>query len=179
MAGDLAALIDRHLTRYPDFPQAGVVFRDINPILANPALFQKIIAEFSEQLESLNPTHIVGIESRGFIFGAALAHLCQKPFILARKAGKLPGKLEQIAYALEYGTATIEVQREAVKDCQSVVIVDDVIATGGTLLATTELMSRLNIEVKGILSLASIEFLQGRQKLEAQGLNVATLCPLK
>ena len=150
----------------PDFPEEGIMFRDITSVLQDADGFALSIDELKKPLEGLDFDVIVGAESRGFIFGAPLAYLLHKPFVLIRKKGKLPCETISKEYSLEYGTATIEIHKDAIQKGQKVVIVDDLIATGGTLKASAELIEELGGEVKKILCLMELKGLNGRKLLE-------------
>jgi adenine phosphoribosyltransferase len=147
----------------PDYPKPGILFRDITPMLANAQAFNFILAEMSKH--SGDAEVIAGIEARGFIFGSALAAHTELSFVPIRKSGKLPYKTISAQYGLEYGTDEIEVHVDAFLPNQKVLIVDDVLATGGTLLAAIELTKRCGAEVAGILVLMELEFLEGRKRI--------------
>lgn len=147
----------------PDYPKPGIVFRDITPMLANAQAFNFILAEMSKH--SGDAEVIAGIEARGFIFGSALAAHTELSFVPIRKSGKLPYKTISAQYGLEYGTDEIEVHVDAFLPNQKVLIVDDVLATGGTLLAAIELTKRCGAEVAGILVLMELDFLEGRERI--------------
>ena len=134
--------IKKAIRDIPDFPKPGIIFKDITPILKDPALCDNITNAFVEQLKGVKIDVIVGIESRGFLFAAPVALLLGKPCIPLRKAGKLPGPLHAVSYALEYGDATLEIQRDAFAPGARVLIVDDVLATGGTAAAAGRLVDR-------------------------------------
>ena len=151
----------------PDFPQPGILFKDITPVLADPALFRDVIDYFAETYSSAEVDVVVGIESRGFIFGAPLALELGAAFVPIRKPGKLPHEKVRIDYALEYGNDSLEAHRDAVADGQRVLVVDDVLATGGTASAATRLVKQLGGEVVGLCFLVELGFLNGRQKLDS------------
>lgn len=151
------------ITDHPDFPQKGVLFRNIQPLLEHGAFFNRVIELMMQW--SGNPHAFVGIESRGFIFSAALAQASKAGKVMLRKAGKTPGKVEQESYALEYGTATIEVGANVVRPGASYVVVDDVLATGGTARAACKLVERLGGKVEGCIFVVEISALNGRQPL--------------
>ena len=157
-----------YLPVVPDFPRPGIMFRDISPLLANPEAFQKAIKQLAVLANDIQYTHILGIESRGFIFGAALANHLTKPLILARKPNKLPLEVHQESYGLEYGQDLLELQKTIIPSGSKIMIIDDVLATGGTLLAAANLVKKAQSEVVGAISLLEITFLQGAKKLEAQ-----------
>ena len=150
----------------PDFPQKGVIFRDVTSVVQDPDGLQLSIDAMQELLEGLDFDIVVGPESRGFIFGVPLAYNLHKSFVPVRKKGKLPRETISIDYELEYGTATIEIHRDAIKPGQKVVIVDDLIATGGTIEALVKLIEMLGGEVVRICFLMELEGLEGRKRLE-------------
>jgi adenine phosphoribosyltransferase len=147
----------------PDYPKPGILFRDITPMLANAQAFNLVLKEMSKHSGCAEV--IAGIEARGFIFGAALAAHAELSFVPIRKSGKLPYKTISAQYGLEYGTDEIEVHVDAFLPNQKVLIVDDVLATGGTLLAAIELTKRCGADVAGILVLMELSFLEGRNRI--------------
>ncbi len=142
-----------------DRPKPGIAFKDITPLLQDSEALQEIAQLFFERYQGKKLTAIVGIESRGFIFGAMLAQMLGVGFIPIRKAGKLPSETEKIDYALEYGSATIEIHKDALKAGDCVVLIDDLIATGGSVLAACELIKRLGAEVFEVASVIDLKFL--------------------
>ncbi|MBI1885574.1 MAG: adenine phosphoribosyltransferase [Chloroflexi bacterium] len=150
----------------PDFPQPGVLFRDITPLLKEPAAFQYAIDWFRDQLSGLGVEAVVGIESRGFIFAAPLAYQLAVPFIPVRKSGKLPAARMSVEYALEYGTSELDIHQDALSPGQNVAIVDDLIATGGTAIATTKLVELLGARVAALAFLVELAGLGGRERLK-------------
>lgn len=150
----------------PDFPEEGIMFRDITSVLQDAEGFQLAIDELQKRLEGVEFDVIAGAESRGFVFGAPLAYNLKKPFVPIRKKGKLPREVISEEYALEYGTATIEMHRDAILPGQKVVIIDDLIATGGTMLASAHLVERLGGEVVKMLFLLELAGLEGRKLLK-------------
>ena len=154
-----------YVRNIPDFPEPGIIYRDITTILADADGFKLAIDELKKLLEGVECDVIVGAESRGFIFGAPLAYELHKPFALVRKKGKLPCETISQDYDLEYGSATIEMHKDAIKKGQKVVIVDDLIATGGTLAASVKLVEQLSGEVKKIICIMELAGLKGREKL--------------
>ncbi len=159
-----------HLKQYirdiPDFPQPGVLYRDITPLLANPAAFNEVVNALADQYRGANIEAIVAVESRGFIFGAPLAYALGVPFVTARKFGKLPYSTINVAYELEYGQAIIEIHTDALVPGQRTLIVDDLLATGGTTAATVELVEKLGGAVVGVAFVIELKFLNGRQRLD-------------
>jgi adenine phosphoribosyltransferase len=162
-------LID-YLPGVPDFPKPGVLFRDISPLLANPAAFKEAIRKLDDLAKQFDYTHILGIESRGFIFGSALAHHAHKGLALARKPNKLPLASHREAYGLEYGNDSLEIQQSALPKEARVLLLDDVLATGGTLIAADKLIRRAGFEVTGAITLLEITLLNGNQLLNQHGI---------
>ncbi|MCX7238112.1 adenine phosphoribosyltransferase [Polynucleobacter sp.] len=155
-----------YLPGVPDFPKPGVLFRDISPLLANPAAFKEAIRRLDEIAQQFDYTHILGIESRGFIFGSALAHHAHKGLALARKSNKLPLASHREAYGLEYGNDSLEIQQSTLPKDAKVLLLDDVLATGGTLIAADKLIRSAGFEVSGAITLLEISFLKGNELLE-------------
>ena len=154
----------------PDFPQEGIVFKDITPLLADPIAFSTVIDLIVVHFGRGNVDKVVGIEARGFILASPVAYHFGAGFVPVRKKDKLPWETESADYALEYGTATLEVHRDAVTPGERVLIVDDVLATGGTAAATAKLVERIGGKVIGIACLIELGFLNGRDKLEGHDL---------
>jgi adenine phosphoribosyltransferase len=150
----------------PDFPKPGIIFKDITPILKEPVLCENIINAFAESLKGIRIDAIAGIESRGFLFGLTLATRLGVPFIPVRKAGKLPFTIKQKAYELEYGTATIELHTDAFEPGQHIMIHDDLLATGGTALAASELIQEMGGIVSGFSFVVGLGFLNGVERLK-------------
>jgi adenine phosphoribosyltransferase len=165
MARDPSFLLD-HLRDVPDFPEPGVLFKDITPLLADGPAFAEAVGLMSEAVAAVEPTMIVGIESRGFIFGAPIAARLGVGFVPVRKFGKLPWQTFTQSYDLEYGTDTLEIHEDAVGAGSRVVVVDDVLATGGTAAATVELIKGAGASVEAVSVLLELEFLQGRSRLD-------------
>jgi adenine phosphoribosyltransferase len=159
-----------YLPGVPDFPKPGILFRDISPLLANPTAFKEAIAKLHELAQSFDYTHILGIESRGFIFGSALAHHAHKGLALARKPNKLPLASHREFYGLEYGTDSLEIQQSTLAKDARVLIIDDVLATGGTLIAADKLLRMAGFTVCGAITLLEISALNGRAILSEQGI---------
>ncbi|MBI2092373.1 MAG: adenine phosphoribosyltransferase, partial [Deltaproteobacteria bacterium] len=134
----------------PDFPKPGIIFKDITPILSNAALFNKVIAALAKRYSSKKIDGVVGIESRGFIFGAPLAYELGTPYVPVRKKGKLPFKTHSVTYDLEYGKDTLEIHQDAFRKGDKVLIVDDLLATGGTTRAVIDLVEKLGGDIIGI-----------------------------
>lgn len=152
-------MLDKSVRRVPDFPKKGILFYDITGVLVNPEAFQFVLEKCYEIYKDAKIDAVAGVESRGFIFAAPLAEKLGIPLILIRKKGKLPGDTYECSYALEYGTATIEVHKEDVKKGQNILIVDDLIATGGTLAAAKNLIEMGGGEVTDFFGVIGLPFL--------------------
>ncbi|HAE44587.1 MAG TPA: adenine phosphoribosyltransferase [Lachnospiraceae bacterium] len=157
--------LEDYVRTIPDFPEPGIMFRDITTILSDADGLKLAIDEMEKTLDGIDFDVIAGAESRGFIFGAALAYNMHKPFVLIRKKGKLPCETVEQSYDLEYGKATIEIHKDAIEPGQKVVIVDDLIATGGTVEAAAQLIEKLGGEVVRMVFLMELAGLKGREKL--------------
>jgi len=149
----------------PDFPKKGILFKDITPVLSDIDTLRASIKEMAAPFVDLRIDVVVGIESRGFIFGAPIADVLNCSFVPVRKPGKLPWKTESVSYELEYGTDALEIHKDAITEGQNVLIVDDLLATGGTAEATCKLVSKLGGNIKGLSVLIELEDLNGRKKL--------------
>jgi len=149
-----------------DFPKPGIVFKDISPLLATPEALQYSIKSLADRFQETGATKILGAEARGFIFGAALACEMNVGFIPVRKPGKLPHKILSVTYELEYGTDTLCIHEDAVGPGEKVLVIDDVLATGGTISGILQLMEKVEAEVAGIGFLMELGFLNGRDKLK-------------
>lgn len=169
----LSEKLSKIIRDVPDFPKPGILFKDITPVLANPAVSAEVSAEFYAYWKDKGVDAVVGIESRGFIYGLQLAQQLGVPFIPVRKAGKLPFKTIKHAYDLEYGSAEIEIHIDAIEKGQKVLIHDDLLATGGTAKATAELIRKIGGEVVGYSFLVELSFLYGRKELN--GVDVHSL----
>lgn len=163
----LAEQIDQTLRDVPDFPKPGIMFKDITTVLQDGELFAKITEYWRERYADQNISAIVGIESRGFIFGAPLANALGLGFVLVRKPGKLPADKIGVDYELEYGTDRLEIHADAVKPGDRVVIIDDLLATGGTAAAAAELVGKLGAEIVEMAFIIELGFLQGGEKIDA------------
>lgn len=157
----------------PDFPQQGILFRDITPVLQDASAFREVICSMVECVKPMKPDVIVGIESRGFILGTPVALELGVGFVPVRKAGKLPAETVRAEYALEYGTNVVEMHRDAIEPSMRVAIVDDLLATGGTARAAAQLVEELGGEVAGLSFLIELVFLNGRKALD--GYDVCTI----
>ncbi|MBA2372889.1 MAG: adenine phosphoribosyltransferase [Chloroflexi bacterium] len=152
----------------PDFPKPGILFYDITTLLKDPVAFKESIDLMLEPYRDERVDLVVGMESRGFIFSAPMAYLLDAGLVLVRKLGKLPADSITVEYALEYGSNTLEIHRDSIEPGQRVLIVDDLLATGGTVKGTIELVERLQGEVVGLAFLVELEFLKGRDRLEGR-----------
>jgi adenine phosphoribosyltransferase len=161
----MAQLLADEVRDIPDFPQPGVTFKDITPLLGNPATFRGAIDALVEAHAAEGVTKVLGVEARGFILAAPVAYALGAGFVPVRKVGKLPWEVEAAEYALEYGTDVLEVHRDALSQGERVLIVDDVLATGGTAAATVRLTEALGGEVVGLAFLLELAFLDGRSAL--------------
>jgi adenine phosphoribosyltransferase len=162
----LALDLKKIIRNIPDFPKKGIVFRDITPLLGHPAAFRHVVDDIVAHYRGRPVDAVAAIEARGFIFGAAIAYQLGIPFVPIRKRGKLPYRTRQMTYELEYGTDTIEVHEDAVRRGQNVLLVDDLLATGGTMAACCRLIESLGAKVAGIAFVVELSFLNGRQKLD-------------
>ncbi|MBO5160551.1 MAG: adenine phosphoribosyltransferase [Lachnospiraceae bacterium] len=158
--------VEDYVVSIPDFPEPGIIFRDVTSVIQDAEGLQLAIDEMQKLLDGVDFDVMVGAESRGFIFGMPIAYNLKKPFVLVRKKGKLPRETVEMSYDLEYGSATIEMHKDSIKPGQKVVIVDDLIATGGTIEAAAKLVEQLGGEVVKIIFLMELAGLEGRKKLE-------------
>jgi adenine phosphoribosyltransferase len=158
--------IKDHIRGVPDFPKPGILFYDISTLLAHPDAWQVAMGRLAREVRKFQPDILAGIESRGFLVAAPLALKLGCGFVMLRKKGKLPGKTIRHDYALEYGTDTIEIQEDAVPAGARVVVLDDLLATGGTLAASIELLRKIGAHVTGAASIIELNFLPGRQRLQ-------------
>ena len=155
----------RFIREVPDFPKQGILFKDITPLIGNPTVFQKVIDEFALRYKLEGIDAVVGIDARGFIFGSALAYRLNAAFVPIRKSGKLPFDKYEVTYDLEYGHDTVAIHQDAFPKNSNVLICDDVLATGGTLAASIELVEKLEGHILGIALLIELTFLNGREKI--------------
>ncbi len=158
--------LSRSIRDVPDFPEEGVVFKDITTLISNPQLFKEAIDLMAGEFINSNIDLVVGVDARGFIFSSVLAYILDAGLILVRKEGKLPSKTKKVSYDLEYGNATVEVHEDAVKPGSRVLIVDDLLATGGTLGATVDLVKQQGGDIVAVAVLIELDFLKGREKLK-------------
>ena len=155
----------KHIRDIPDWPKKGILFRDITPLLANPKAFSAAVDALCAGFSGAGIEYVAAVEARGFIFGSAVAEKLEAGFVPIRKKGKLPWQTESITYDLEYGTDTLQVHRDAVPSGAKVLMVDDLLATGGTMAAACKLIEKIGGNVAGIVLLIELVFLGGREKL--------------
>ena len=171
--------IEEYVRSIPDFPEPGIIFRDVTSVLQDAEGLHLAIDLMQEQLEGIDFDVVVGPESRGFIFGVPIAYNLRKPFIPIRKKGKLPCETVSVEYALEYGTAELEIHKDAIKEGQRVVIIDDLMATGGTNEAIIKLIEGLGGKVVKTVFLMELAGLEGRKKLEGYDVDSVIVYPGK
>ncbi|MCK5807332.1 MAG: adenine phosphoribosyltransferase [Mycoplasmataceae bacterium] len=162
--------VKKYLRDVQDFPKPGIVFKDISPILENPDVMKFITKEFAKEVEGADV--IVGPDARGFLFGVPLSMESNKPFVMVRKPGKLPGEVISFEYDLEYGTNTLEILKDSLKKGDKVVVVDDLLATGGTVEAIVKLVNSLGATVIKTLFVVELEFLKGRDKIDSEVVSI-------
>lgn len=173
----MQSLSDRIISRIadvPDFPKPGILYKDITPIFQDPSLCADMLAAMKEEFEMKNIEAVLGMESRGFLFGLPLAIALDVPFILVRKKGKLPREAFAVSYSLEYGEATIEMHKDALTPGQRVLIHDDVLATGGTALAAAKLVEMAGAQVVGFSFISALSFLNGEEALQQFSSHIST-----
>lgn len=171
--------LEEYVVSIPDFPEPGIIFRDVTSVLQDAEGLQLAVDTMQEKIRDLDYDVVVGPESRGFIFGTPIAYNNKKPFVLIRKAGKLPRETVSVSYDLEYGSATIEMHKDSIRPGQKVLIVDDLIATGGTTEAMIKMIEGLGGEVVGIVVLMELAGLKGRERLGKYRLESAICYPGK
>lgn len=164
----LSERLKSKLKDYPDFPKKGIIFKDICPILTNPDLFNQLIDNMSKKNVYKNADAIIAVDSRGFIFGSAIAYQIKKPLLLARKKYKLPGEVITKKYGLEYGEDSLSIQLESISKFQSFVVVDDLLATGGTAKSIVDLLKSQNKKILGLHVVIELSKLQGSNSLDCQ-----------
>ena len=155
-----------HIRDIPDFPRKGIIFKDITTLLQNRDAFKKSVDLMAKKFKNEDIDLVVGIEARGFIFGAALAYKLNKGFVIVRKKGKLPYKTKSVTYELEYGSDELEIHEDALPKGSRVLIVDDLLATGGTIKAVTDLVESQDAIIAGLTFLVELKFLKGKEKLK-------------
>jgi adenine phosphoribosyltransferase len=159
-------VLEKAIKNIPDFPKPGIIFRDITSLIQNKTAFKKAIDALTNRIKGKKIDKIVGVEARGFIFGAAVAHKIGAGFVPVRKKGKLPRKTISSTYELEYGTDTLEIHEDAINPGERILIIDDLLATGGTVKAVIELVNKLKGQILGIGFVIELADLKGRDKLK-------------
>lgn len=167
--------LNKAIRNIPDFPKPGILFKDITPVLLDPFLCKDIVLEFQKHFKDKKIDAIVGVESRGFLFGMLMAQAMQIPFVTIRKAGKLPYKTISYEYHLEYGSAKMEMHIDAIQPGWNVLVHDDLLATGGTAAASAELIKMQNAHVAGFAFLVELNFLKGKERLNHYSPNIVSL----
>jgi len=167
--------LDKAIREVPNFPKQGINFKDITTLLLDPELSTEIIDAFIDKLSNVKVDAIVGVESRGFLFGFLLANKMGIPFVPIRKVGKLPGETLKFKYDLEYGSAEVEVHKSDIKEGWNVVVHDDLLATGGTACAASELIQQLGAKVSAFAFVISLDFLNGNKRLEKYSKEIISL----
>jgi len=157
--------LKEYIRDVPDFPQEGIIFKDITTLLQSPEAFKYVIDRFASEYKDKGIEGIVAMDARGFIFGAPLAYNLSVPFILGRKPGKLPAECVTASYALEYGTDSLEMHTDSISKGQKILIVDDLLATGGTMSAVVELVEKLGGVIAGIAFVVELTFIPGRERI--------------
>ena len=165
-----------HIRSIQDYPKKGILFRDITTLIKDEKAFTETIDQIVERSKKFKVDKIAAIESRGFVFASAVSYLLKKPFVLLRKKNKLPSDVHSVDFELEYGKATIEVHKNSINQNDTVLILDDLIATGGTALASIELIHKLDAKVSGCTFIIDLPELGGRKKIEDKGIEVQSLC---
>jgi adenine phosphoribosyltransferase len=160
--------LEKYIRNIPNFPKKGIIFRDITPLLKNPKAFNYVINNFAEKFGKQKVDYVVSAEARGFILGAALAYKLKAGFIPLRKPGKLPYKTIKQTFKTEYSVDAFEIHKDSIKKGSKVIIVDDVLATGGTASAAVKLVKKLGGKILGVLFLIELEALKGREKLKGE-----------
>ena len=167
--------LKEYIRSIPDYPKKGILFRDITTLIKNEKAFKETINQIVTHCKNINFNKIAAIESRGFVFASAVSYLMEKPFIMLRKKNKLPADVHSIDFELEYGTATIEVHKDSIEKKDKVLIIDDLIATGGTAEAAAKLIEISNGSVAGFIFVINLFDLKGADKLIQQSYNVKSL----
>lgn len=167
--------LKNHIQAVKDFPKKGIIFRDISPLLSNPQAMNEMVEEMAKLANNFQFDSILAIESRGFIIGAPLAYRLKKPLVLARKAGKLPPPVVSQEYGLEYGNDQLQIKENILPKNSSVLIVDDVLATGGTIIACKKLLTKINCQSVGAIVLIEIEELKGQEILRQNDIAVSAV----
>ena len=176
MSDERVSFLRGHIRDVPDFPKDGILFKDITPLLADVEAFRTCIQLMAERLDGESVSSVIGIESRGFMFGAALADKLSVGFIPVRKPGKLPAATYRVEYDLEYGSDAVEIHQDALIPGDRVVVVDDLIATGGTAEATVRLINDIGAEIVGCAFVIDLPDLGGSKRIGSNGFRVVSLC---
>ena len=155
--------LKEYIRSIPDYPKKGILFRDITTLIKNEKAFEETINQIIERSKKYEFTKIAAIESRGFVFASAISYLLKKPFIMLRKKNKLPAEVHSVDFELEYGTATIEVHKDSILKNESVLIIDDLIATGGSMLATKRLVEQTGARVVGVATIVNLQYLNSEE----------------
>ena len=155
-----------YITEIEGFPKEGINFKDISPLIANPEVYKIVIDEISQRYVDKEIDKIVGLDARGFLFGSTLSYKLQIPFVMVRKSGKLPGDCYKINYDLEYGSNSFEIQKNAINTKDKVLLIDDLLATGGSILAVKSLLDKFNAEVVGAEFIVELAFLSARKNFD-------------
>jgi adenine phosphoribosyltransferase len=158
--------LSKHIRDIPNFPKEGIIFKDISTLLKHKDAFKKSVDALARKFKNERVQYVVGVEARGFIFGAALAYKIGAGFIPVRKKGKLPHKTKSVTYQLEYGSDTLEIHEDAINPGARVLVVDDLLATGGTVCAVCELLKAQKAKIVGVAFIIELEFLKGKEKLK-------------
>ena len=172
----MSELIRSSIRAIPDYPKAGIMFRDVTTLMAKPDAFAQVIDLFAEKVANKGITAIVGTEARGFIFGAPLAYKLNVPFVPVRKPGKLPAETISQDYVLEYGTDVLEIHTDALTSDDKVLMVDDLLATGGTIEATTKLIRQLGAQVENACFVVNLPDIGGEKRLTGLGIDCYSIC---
>ena len=162
----MAQALEKYIRNVPDFPEAGILFKDITTLLKEPGAFKRTIDMLCDRYSAKHIDKVVGIESRGFIFGSVVAYKLDAGFVPIRKPGKLPAETLRQEYALEYGTDAVEIHKDAIREGESVLMIDDLLATGGTMAASCDLVKQLGGRIVEVAFLIELDFLHGREQLK-------------
>jgi len=168
-------LVKAKIRDIPDFPKPGIIFKDITTAIKCPETFRRIVNFMTEEFKVLDIDYVAGIESRGFIFGAPIAYNLGAGLVIVRKPGKLPAEVEKMSYELEYGTDSIEIHKDAIEPGKRVLIIDDLLATGGTAAATVDLIEKIGGNPVGVGFALELEFLNGMEKFRDKNLKIVSM----
>ncbi|HQH11372.1 MAG TPA: adenine phosphoribosyltransferase [Candidatus Sumerlaeota bacterium] len=164
-------ILKKYIRDIPDFPKKGVIFKDITTLLKDKKMFTKVISALAKKYKPMGIEKVVAVEARGFIFGAALAHALKAGFVPVRKEKKLPHKTIKETYKLEYGTDVVEIHADALEKGEKVIVIDDLLATGGTLCAACQLVKKLKADIVEVVTIIELSYLGGRKKLKKYNYN--------